>query len=71
MKIEIKQFPIMGSILTKKEISDIKKITRKQTIFFSDMLNKHYIFDFKYGDFWVSSINISNDLKLMDLEIFK
>ena len=65
MKIEVTG---LGLRLTKKEISDIKKIASKQVIFFSD---KHYILDFKYKDYWVSSINVSNDLRVMDLEIFK
>ena len=50
-------------------VQEIKDLAVQQPIFHNDLESYLWFFDFKYKDYWVSSLQISNDLKSMIIEI--
>lgn len=42
----------------------------EQPVFFNDTLSRHWFFDFKVRDLWISSITINNELTEFNVEVF-
>ena len=55
--------------LDRHTVQEIRDLAVQQPIFHNDLESTLFFFDFKYKDYWVSSLLISNDLKSMIIEI--
>jgi hypothetical protein len=50
--------------------SFIRDRVLEQPVFFNDTSSRHWFFDFKIGDLWISSITINNELTEFNTEVF-
>ncbi len=55
---------------TSLNVQDIVNVIRTRTIYFNDLTSEHWFFDFKLDNLWISSLNISNDFKNVNIEIY-
>jgi hypothetical protein len=49
--------------------NEIAEAVKQQPIFWSDDRNEHFMFDFKVGAKWVSSVKIENDFSNMIIDV--
>ena len=63
-----KIIPIKQALPTSYET--IQDEINKQQIFFNDLDAKHWFFDFKINDLWISSVEINNELTKCTIEIY-
>lgn len=48
----------------------IIRSVKDQKIYWSDVRNTHFIFDYQFGQYWVSSVNITNELDEIVIDIY-
>lgn len=59
-------------IATEGKIDDeVLEGLKKETIFWSDSLKKHYFFTFETVNYWIESIKINNELNKFEITIIE
>ena len=48
----------------------IRDLVLEQPVFFNDTSSRHWFFDFKVQDIWISAVNINNELTEFTVEVF-